>query len=407
VSAHGVHDSAAGQAAAGHKLSFFRQFVRRPQRVWARRVNFQIHLWVGLILSLYMIVIGLTGSILVFRAELETVTGLKPWHGLPAVEPFADISAVIDNVTRAYKGARIISVLVPTETDPTFVALVQSGGINRAQFAVAADPATGKVLGILPRRDSWVSFIQRLHVTLLFGRTGRQANGVAGAFLMLLNVTGMVVWWPGLRAWTRALRVDFRRNWRRMNFDLHRAIGFWTLAIVSVWAISAIYFAWSRESFSLINRISPIMSAKPPVVAIQAQPGAVEPDLRRMIAQAYLLDPGTTLKGVAFPVNRRAPMRIFMRRGKGVGYEYADTLYFDPYDGKHLATWRYGVNQSLGDWIIWSQIPLHFGTYWGLGVKILWAILGLAIPVLTITGMLMYWNRWLRSRWKRLNIARV
>ena len=354
-----------------------------------------------------MILIGVTGSILVFRAELEALSGMKPWHHLRAVEPFAEIPAVLANLTEAYPGARIISISVPSESDPTFVAVVQGGGINRTQFAVAADPSTGKVLGVMPRGDTWVGFIQRLHVNLLLGRTGRQANGVAAAFLLVLNITGMVVWWPGLRSWTRALTVDFRRNWRRINFDLHRAIGFWTLAIVSIWAISAIYFAWSREIFLFVNRISPIVSARPPVVAIDGQRGPAETDLRAIIASAYILDPGTTLRGVAFPFNRRAPLRILMRRGRRAGYEYVDTLYFDPYGGRHLKTWRYGVNESLGDWIIWSQIPLHFGTYWGLGVKILWAILGLAIPVLTVTGMLMYWNRWLRSRWRRLNPPRV
>jgi uncharacterized iron-regulated membrane protein len=406
VPAHGVQSSAPVQT-AGQELNFFRQFVRRPQRILARRINFQLHLWVGILLSLYMILIGLTGSLLVFRAELETLSGLKPWHNLLAVEPFSDIQTVVRNVTEAYPGARIISVSTPTEGDPTFVALIQSGGMEMAQFGVAADPKTGAVLGQIPRRDSWINFIQRLHVNLLFGRTGRQANGVAAGFLMLLNITGLVIWWPGLRTWKRALSVDFRRHWRRVNFDLHRAIGFWTIAVVSLWAISAIYFAWSRETTAIVSRISPVVTAKPPVVAaVQPQRG-VEPDLSAMIAQAYALDPQTTLKGVAFPFSRRAPLRIFMRRGNGVGYEYADTLYFDPYSGKHLATWRYGVNETLGDWFVWSQIPLHFGTYWGLGFKTLWALLGLSIPILTVTGMLMYWNRWLRSKWKHLRAPAV
>ena len=38
-------------------MNFFRQFLHRPQRLWVRQLNFQVHLWVGIILSLYMIVI--------------------------------------------------------------------------------------------------------------------------------------------------------------------------------------------------------------------------------------------------------------------------------------------------------------------------------------------------------------
>ena len=46
-----------------------------------------------------------------------------------------------------------------------------------------------------------------------------------------------------------------------------------------------------------------------------------------------------------------------MRRGNSLGHEYVDTIYFNPYSGEYISTWRYGVNQSLGDWIIWSQVP--------------------------------------------------
>ena len=118
-----------------------------------------------------------------------------------------------------------------------------------------------------------------------------------------------------------------------------------------------------------------------------------------MLSTAARLDPDTTLRQIAFPASRRSPLEISMQRPGTRGAEFADTLYFDPYDGRCLAIWKYGVNQSPGDWFIWLQIPLHFGTYWGLGVKILWAAVSLAIPALCITGALMYWNRVL---WKTL-----
>src|SRR5687768_3772992 len=47
------------------------QWLRQPQRVWLRRAAFQIHLWVGLIIGLYVVVLSLTGSVLVYRNELD------------------------------------------------------------------------------------------------------------------------------------------------------------------------------------------------------------------------------------------------------------------------------------------------------------------------------------------------
>jgi uncharacterized iron-regulated membrane protein len=383
-------------------VNFVRQFLHRPQRLWVRQFNFQVHLWVGIILSLYMIVIGVTGAILVFRTELEALSGLKPWHSIESIEPFADITTVINNVKATYPKGQIISVFTPTEGDATFVALVQSLGRNRTEIRVAADPSTGRVLGEFPRNNSWLTVVTRLHETLLLGPGGRRVNGYGAAFLLLLNITGLVVWWPGLRSWVRALKVDFRRSWRRVNFDLHRAVGFWTLAITSFWGISGIYFGWPAQTFAWVENISPIVAVRPPVVTVQPQRDATPPDLHALISQALSLDRGTTLMGIAFPSNRRAPLQILMRRRPGPGYEFADNLFFDPYNGKYLAIWRYGINQTLGDWFIWLQIPLHFGTYWGMAVKVIWALAGLAIALLTVTGALMYWNRALRRKWKRL-----
>jgi uncharacterized iron-regulated membrane protein len=48
---------------------------------------------------------------------------------------------------------------------------------------------------------------------------------------------------------------------------------------------------------------------------------------------------------------------------------------------------------------------LHFGTSWGLAIKIIWAIAGLVLPLLAVTGWGMYWNRVLRHKWRRLRAA--
>jgi uncharacterized iron-regulated membrane protein len=381
-------------------LTFLHQFFHRPQQVVLRRLNFQVHLWVGILLTLYMIVIGVTGSVLVFRPELERLCGFKPWQEKRANGPLADIATVVENLKTAYPRLHIVSVDAPSENDATFVAVLE----GRGRVKVACNPADGKVLGVFPRQRTWLDVILDLHESLLIPihRTGRVLNGVGGALLLLLNLTGMVIWWPGVRNWTRALKVDFERNWRRINFDLHLAVGFWTILIASFWAFSAIYFAWPREIFRFVNSLSPVITARAPAISVAPESTVAEPDLRLLVKQAQAIEPGTTFGGIDFPYGRRAPISVLMRRGNSVGREYVDTVFFNPYSGDYISTWRYGVNQSLGDWIIWSQVPWHFGTYWGLGIKLVWAAAGLAIPLLAVTGVLMYWNRWLRRKWRRL-----
>lgn len=386
-------------------MGLLQRYIHRPQQLALRKLNFQVHLWIGIVLTLYLIVIGVTGSILVFRPELERLCGLKPWQGIRPREPITDIATVVENLKAAYPRSHIVSVDTPGEDNATFVAVLE----GRGRIKVACGPKQGEVLGEFPQARNWLDVVQELHISLLIPSRGlgRMWNGVGAAFLLLLNATGMVIWWPGIRNWRRALKVDFERNWRRINFDLHVAVGFWTILIASFWAVSGIYFGWPRQIFQFVNSLSPVVSARPPAISVVPYSDTPELDLRSLVQQAYKIDPGTELGGIAFPYGRRAPLSILMRRRSSPGYEYVDTMYFNPYSGGYISTWRYGVNQSLGDWIVWSQVPLHFGTYWGLGVKIVWAAAGLAIPLLAVTGLLMYWNRALRRTWKRLRQTKV
>jgi uncharacterized iron-regulated membrane protein len=376
-----------------------RRVLYQPRQVWIRKVNFQVHLWIGIVLALYLIVIGVSGSILVLRIELGALAGANPWESKKPPEPRVEIAAVVRKLEVRYPDFRILSVMAPGRTEANYTARL----LGRTQIRVGVDAGTGEILGEPKRGPAWLDTVEKLHVSLFAARNGRIINGIGGAFLLAMCITGIVNWWPGARNWRRALTVDFRRSWRRINFDMHSAIGFWALAIISFWAVSGVYFAWPREAFELVNRISPIVNSKAPVVEVTARSEMSEPDLSGLVKRAYQLDAGTAFAGVEFPFNRRAPIEILMRRGNGLSREYEDVLYFDPYTGAYLTSWKYGVNQSLGDWFIWSQVPMHFGVYWGVGIKIVWAVLGLAVPTLAVTGLLMYWNRTLRKKWERLN----
>jgi uncharacterized iron-regulated membrane protein len=378
-------------------MPWWQRYFRQPRTFLLRKFVFQLHLWVGVVVALYMAIIGITGSVLVFRQELASLDLPESWRERRTDSP-AGAGTVLAHLEAVYPNVRIVSLTAPTSFNPLFVATL--GGAQR--ISVVCDPVTGEVLGPLPRPAAWLAFVRRLHETLLIRGSGRVWNGVGAAFLLMLAATGLVNWWPGVATWRRALIVDFRRGWRRINFDLHRAAGFWALLLLSSWAVTGVYFAWPQPISRLVNAWSPAISARPPAISVRPGAGVPDPDIDALIARASTIDPGTRWSGIFFPFGRQAPLQIIMTRPQGDGRQYEDTLYFDPYTGAHLATWQYGVNQSWGDWFLWLQVPLHFGTSWGLVVKLLWFVAGLVLPLLATTGLVMYWNRVLRHKWKRL-----
>ncbi len=102
------------------------------------------------------------------------------------------------------------------------------------------------------------------------------------------------------------------------------------------------------------------------------------------------------LAGCFFGSGPKAVLTVYMARDE-VGYSAnTDFVYFDQRSGSYLFTWHRGQNHTVGDWMLWLVVPMHFGTSWGLTGKIIWASLGLFLPLLTATGLIMYWNRSLR-----------
>src|SRR4051794_29963823 len=59
-------------------MTFWQHVVRQPQSVWARKALFQIHLWTGIAASLYVVIVCVTGSALVFRPELTRAFARGP-----------------------------------------------------------------------------------------------------------------------------------------------------------------------------------------------------------------------------------------------------------------------------------------------------------------------------------------
>jgi uncharacterized iron-regulated membrane protein len=376
-----------------------KDFLDRPQSVFVRRALFQVHLWIGVLAGLYIFVVCLTGAALVFRIDMQRA--LHPDLFTPRVEgPPANPVDVMETVTREYPGEQLSGVEAPTTARPTYLAYAGTGDRFRT---LLLDPVSAELLGELSDR-SFVRTLQDLHFDLLAGRTGRIVNGVGALFLLAMTVTGLVIWWPGRSKWRRSLTVDFRRQWKRVNWDLHSVIGIWTVLLVMMWAVTGVYFAFPAAFRSTVNRISPITVTRAPR-SIQAQAGrAAAPAWRALLDQARRHAPGQHVARVVVPSSPSAAFLVMFssQRPTPAGSADLTPVYLDQYTGELLAQTPPG-DRTAGDLIMAWVAPLHVGNFGGLGVRIAWLVLGLSPPMLFVTGFIMWWTRVVRSRWMRLS----
>jgi uncharacterized iron-regulated membrane protein len=374
-------------------MAFFQSLIHNPRKLWLRRALFQIHLWAGVLLSLYVVVIALTGSVLVFRSELVRTQLPRSLHQYNS-DRIVPIATVLQNEQAAFPGSKIDSIVTPSVHAPAYILTATDS--FKHPLTLVADPVDGS-LHVQPR--TWLDWIYDLHVYLLLGKAyGMQVNGVGAMFLLLLTFTGLALWWPGVRTWTRGLRVSFRHNWRRINFDTHSALGFWTVFLVAWWAFSGIYFAWYRPVSAAVAIISPLQGMVTPAKRTGPVSTGSHASLQQMLAAIHDASPDGHLYSLSDPMLSGATVYALVDLRLPGDFSHRDIVCLSTVDAQVLSIWHYGDNHTVGDWILWAMHPLHFGTLWGMTVKIIWALAGVALAALSVTGLLMYWNRFLRHR---------
>jgi uncharacterized iron-regulated membrane protein len=229
-------------------------WLRRPQSVWLRRALFQIHLWTGIGLGLYIFVISISGSAIVFRSQLAEAFQAKPVPVTVSRTRLTD-----DELERAarreYPGYDVQRIW-PAKTADIAVEVWLERGSTRKQRLF--DPYSGKDLAAsLPLGFRILNWLVDLHDNLLGGPTGRFVNGLGGILLTVMCLTGAVIWWRGSSMWWRGLIVRWNVNAKRFNFDLHSALGFWFFALILMWAVTSIYLVFPGPFLDLVDYLEP------------------------------------------------------------------------------------------------------------------------------------------------------
>lgn len=333
-------------------MNVWERWLRRPKTLWVRKALFQVHLWTGIALGLYVFIVSVSGSAIVFRNELYTVL----WTG-PKLVPIGSHHLTHDELKAAalrayprYQVSWIWEAKQPNQA--TEIWLDRKGHKKERLF----DPYTGRDLGeSRPYSIQFVAWLVDLHVNLLGGTVGRFVNCLGAIFVIALSATGAVLWWPGVQTWRRALAIRQRSNWKRMNWDLHSVIGFWLLPIVFMFGVVGVYAGFPKPFQVVIDKFAPL-------------------DVYRLLPEASLQpNPAFVL------VDSSAGPRPRLFRPK----------------------------YSAGDRIIRWFSYLHFGNFGGWPIKAVWTIIGLAPAFLFVTGVLMWWNRVLAPAARRIRRSRT
>jgi uncharacterized iron-regulated membrane protein len=362
-----------------------------------RQVFFSTHRYIGLAIGLLLAFIGITGSLLVFEPEINHwLTELQFGQVVPQAQRLAP-EQLLTLAKAAYPSLKPVSLDFPNQPAQPFKLRMDSPQANPkvyldGSYEVFLNPYSGKVLGDRPERYSFYRLLLNLHYRLFAEDIGVVIAGVAGFLLLLLSLSGLILW-PGWRKLITGFKIKWNAHPKRLNFDLHKVIGVTTVTFLVLTAFTG--FCWNFYDFT--QPVIYTMTATPTLPDPVSKPiaGKVPLKLTELLAKVEAAFPEGKLTTVYLPEKPEEALSAYLQVGDGVAY--ANAVYLDQFTGQVIRIDDERKAQ-MGDRILNSFFPLHFGTFGGISTRILYVFVGLAPTILLVTGFVMW--RYRRRRTK-------
>lgn len=365
-------------AEAGRGGTALRARKRKP-----RPIAFWLHNIFGLKLSLFLGFVCLTGTIATVAHEIE-------WLYKPEVRATShdvgaeDWGAMWEAAQRAHPEATLSGIGTFDRSDSSYFAKSVSAQDEAGKgFTIYVDPGTNTVNGHEYGR-SLQDFMRAIHYYLFIPRDVGFYLVSSLAFVLLGSlVTGLIVYKKFWRGFFKMPRTD--RNLRTLMGDLHRLFGLWSTWFAAVIALTSIYYflEWSGLDWN---------SPTPQVEASHSITTASPSQIDRWSAIAREAKPGMAITAIYLPYTETDPVIVQGHWQAALVRERADAVFIDPATNAIIGQ-RTAHEMGTGERIVHTVDPLHFGTFGGLATKIIWAVFGLLLTSLAVTGAYIYAKR--------------
>ena len=405
------------------------------------RTIWRWHFYAGLFVIPFMLILGMTGIIYLFKPQLDTVM----YHNLMFVQPSATMLPYTEQVQTAqvaYPEAIVTKFTPGAAADRS--AEVTVANVDGRDLAVFVDPYAGKVLGIRDEERNLQAIARKIHGELLIGDWGDYLIELAACWALVLLISGLYLWLPRKnislmgtfipRLWSKNKRIFWR--------DLHAVpgfygvvligfllltglpwTGFWGDTFAQVWGRfpdemwdnvphstvvtgslnqrGTLFVPWAAEQMPMpLSNFQPNFAASSENIdRLKAYPAELVADLKTSADSV----PAVFNKIVSLAIQAGAPpgFSVAFPEGKTGVYTVSAspddpkqevTMHMDQYSGELLASvgWKdYGLVPKAVE----MGVSIHMGKYFGLANQLVMLFAALVTILLSVTGAVMWWQR--------------
>ncbi|ARW15945.1 PepSY-associated TM helix domain-containing protein [Komagataeibacter europaeus] len=377
----------------------------------------RLHRYTGLLLSGVLFIAGLTGSISVFRTEIDAALNPDLFHAPAPAHPLP-VSALLARLKLQRPETQVTALLYRPPAGRAIVVYSSetvAGRTDPVENEIFLDPGTGRIQGMRPaegccfNRRVLMSFIYRVHYSLDLGQAGMWVMGISAMLWSIDCVVGLFLTFPlhqpawrqaFWRQWRKTWAIGLRRSSIRITFDLHRAVSLWLWVVLLGIAISGVALALEDEVFNPVIRT--ILPTASPMTDTRLPAHPVTIDQAEGLAAGFVQAHGSGERPAAVlldPDGGTAMFYLFSNQGTEPSGLGSPIVTVDLKTGQVTAGDMPGRG-AAGNLVMQMQLPWHSGRIAGFAGRILICLSGLSVCMLVVTGI-MIWQRKRQTRQAR------
>jgi uncharacterized iron-regulated membrane protein len=372
-----------------------------------RKLINDIHLWMGLSSGLILFVVCLSGTVYTFRSEIERLAEPAKYYvqhtGTTQQLSTDSLAKIITQHTQA----KLSSITVAADPSMTWQISVKKEKQSKTYFV---DPYTGKITGEQGGAVSdFFTNVMKLHRWLLMDDSvGRVIVGSATIIFAFLILSGLILWFPvKLKNWRQGFKIKTKANWKRINHDLHNALGFYSFILLLIMSLTGLCwsFEWYKDGLSNVlgSKVFKGRGEKPMKSILTKDLKTT--DYAVLVSQANELFQYKGTLRITMPDDSLSAIVITKNATGFFAVAGADKIQFDRFSGKPIKVDRFG-DKALNVQIADSIKPLHTGEMFGTFSKILYFIACLIATSLPVTGTMIWLNKMKKKKRTSINSDR-
>lgn len=377
-----------------------------------------LHRYIGLATAVFLLLAGITGSILAFNHELDE--WLNPeFYAASAEGERLPPGELVDTVQSVHPKLQVWYMEYPNKEGHTamLATVPRKDPATGEPFkdrnqVFYLDPVSGEQKGqrywgeCCFQRENFVPFILEFHYNLTL--PGNWGLLLMGLVAIAWVIDCFIALWltlprgkPFWKKWWSAWKIKGGHTYR-LNFDLHRAGGLWLWLLLLPIAVSSVAMNLPSQVFKpVVSLFSPI---EPSVYEARGRMPAEELGITRLSYQQAYERAQQEGKRLGLTAAIGELYYSFEYNFYGAGFGQHDTeahgkswLFFHGTDGRLLGQEIAGEG-TLGERFYRFQLPIHGGRIIGFTGQVMIAVLGVLIAGLSGTGVYIWWRKWQARR---------